>query len=64
VGARYNDAEKRVVVTTPHGELSLVWKADTHANVWGVFFRAAASSVARRIDTVNAGLRLANGQDV
>jgi hypothetical protein len=63
IGARYNDAEKRVVVTTPHGELSLVWKADSVANVWGVFWRATDSSVTKRIDTVNAGLRLANGQD-
>ncbi len=63
IGTRYNPSEKRVVVVTSHGELSLVWKASDNLPVWGVFFRAADSSITRRIRTVNGALRLAAGEE-
>lgn len=61
VGSLYVHDERRVLVTTPHGELSLVWKSDRPA-IHGVFFRDKDSSVTRRIDTVNGAMRLANGE--
>lgn len=61
----FNDGERRIVVATPHGELSLCWLADTRnmANRWIAQWRPNGTSVFQRITTVNGALRLANGEE-
>jgi hypothetical protein len=47
VGDRFNEAERRIVITAPGGEVSLVWSEDGRT---GVFFRPGNSSVTSRKD--------------
>lgn len=47
-GHPYNDLEKRVVITSPHGELALVYRAG-QSGVNGVFWRPTNAPVTRRL---------------
>lgn len=50
-GHPYNDTEKRVLITSAHGELALVWRDGTPHVVWGVFWRPGKSSITHRLTT-------------
>lgn len=50
--------EVRVIVSSPRGDLTLWWKATTPHGIADVQFRAARSSVTRRLPTVNVGVTL------
>ncbi len=62
-GDPYNDTEKRVLITSPAGELALVYKS-ANPGVWGVFWRPVGSSVTSRLmdaPVIAEGMRLLGG---
>jgi hypothetical protein len=52
----YNDTEKRVTITSDHGQLALVYKSANPNGVWGVFWRPAGSSLTSRIEAAEVGI--------
>ena len=57
----YNDHERRVIIASDHGWLTLVWKDQTPYGVHASWWRPKGSSVATRLMAVNVGLDRLNG---
>lgn len=63
VGHQFNDSEKRIVVTGPVAEVSLVWKPSLPHGVWGVFVRKHKKPITHRIADINTAFRMAAGDE-